>query len=97
VTPIDTIVPFWIVVEPTSVLGKGQVVNAGRLLMMLVVDQAVVVLRGQHWLKALGTSGVGVEIWVLLVQVRVAVGAAAVMVQLGEELGSAPVDRSDCS
>jgi hypothetical protein len=95
VTSVDTIVPFWIVVESASVLSKGQIVNAGRL--MLVVDQAVVVLRGQHGLKALGTSGVGVEIWVLLVQVRVAVGAAAVMVQLGEELGSAPVDRSDCS
>jgi hypothetical protein len=94
VTSVDTIVPFWIVVESASVLSKGQIVNAGRL--MLVVDQAVVVLRGQHGLKALGTSGVGVEIWVLLVQVRVAVGAAAVMIQLGEELGSAPVDRCDC-
>ena len=93
-TSVDPIVPFWIVVESASVLSKGQIVNAGRL--MLVVDQAVVVLRGQHWLKALGTSGVGVEIWVLLVQVRVAVGAAAVMIQLGEELGSAPVDRGDC-
>jgi hypothetical protein len=48
-------------------------------------------------LQALGTSGIGVEIWVLLVEVRVAVGAAAVMIQLGEELGGAPVDRSDCS
>ncbi len=93
-TSVDPIVPFWIVVEATSVLGKGQIVNAGRL--MLVVDQTVVVLRGQHGLKALGTSGIGVEIWVLLVQVRVAVGAAAVVIQLGEELGGAPVDGCDC-
>ena len=92
-TPIDTIVPFWIVVEPTSVLSKGQIVNTGGL---MLVNQTVVVLRGQHGLKALGTSRVGVEIGVLLVQVRIAVGAGAVMIQLGEELGGAPVDRSDC-